>query len=51
MRRAVFLSVLIAGLITTLVALAADPLTGTIEARKVVVGEKGEEQFVTLRKP
>jgi len=38
--------VLVAGLITSLVAFAADPITGTIEARKVVVGEKGTEQFL-----
>lgn len=46
MRRAVFLSTLFVGLITSLAALAADPITGTIEARKVVVGEKGQEQFL-----
>jgi uncharacterized repeat protein (TIGR01451 family) len=45
-RRAVFLSALVAGLITSLAALAADPVTGTIEARKVVLGEKGQEQFL-----
>jgi uncharacterized repeat protein (TIGR01451 family) len=45
-RRAVFLSTLVVGLITSLAAVAADPVTGTIEARKVVVGEKGEELFV-----
>ena len=47
MRRAAFLSVLIAGLITSLVAFAADPITGTIEARKVVTSDKGQEQFVS----
>ena len=46
MRRAVFLLTLAVGLITSLVAIAADPITGTIEARKVVVGEKGEELFM-----
>ena len=46
MRRAAFLSVLIAGLITSLAALAADPITGSIEARKVVTGERGQEQFL-----
>ena len=46
MRRAVFLSTLVVGLITSLAAIAADPITGTIEARKVVVGEKGEELFM-----
>lgn len=46
MRRAVFLSALVAGLITSLAALAADPIMGTIEAHKVVVGEKGQEQFL-----
>jgi uncharacterized repeat protein (TIGR01451 family) len=45
-RRAVFLSALVCGLITSLAAVAADPVTGTIEARKVVVGEKGEELFL-----
>jgi uncharacterized repeat protein (TIGR01451 family) len=45
-RRAVFFTALVAGLITSLAALAADPITGTIEARKVVVGEKGAEQFL-----
>jgi len=45
-RRAVFLSALVVGLITSLAAIAADPLTGTIEAHKVVVGEKGDERFV-----
>jgi uncharacterized repeat protein (TIGR01451 family) len=45
-RRAIFLSALIAGLITSLAAVAADPVTGTIEARKVVVGERGEELFL-----
>jgi uncharacterized repeat protein (TIGR01451 family) len=44
-RRAVILSVLVCGLITSL-ALASDPIMGTIEAHKVVVGERGEEQFV-----
>lgn len=46
MRRAVFLSTLVVGLITSLAAIAADPITGTIEARKVVTGEKGEELFL-----
>ena len=46
MRRAVFFAALVAGLITSLAALAADPITSTIEARKVVVGEKGAEQFL-----
>ncbi|HET6350135.1 MAG TPA: hypothetical protein VFH88_13730 [Candidatus Krumholzibacteria bacterium] len=45
MRRAIFTSALVVGLITSLAALAADPITGTIEAHKVVIGEKGEEQF------
>ena len=47
MRSAAFLSVLMAGLITSLVAFAADPITGTIEARKVVTSDKGQEQFVS----
>jgi len=46
-RRVVFLSALVAGLITSLAALAADPISGTIEAHKVVVGAKGEEQFLS----
>ena len=46
MRRAVFMSVLLAGLITSLAAIAAGPVTGTIEAVKVIVGERGEEVFV-----
>jgi len=45
-RRVVFLSVLCAGLITSLAAVAADPITGTIEAHKVVIGERGQELFV-----
>lgn len=47
MRRAVFLSALVAVMITSLAVLAADPITGTIEARKVVTGEKGAEQFLS----
>lgn len=46
MRRAVFLSALVVGLITSLAAVAADPITGVIEAHKVVIGEHGEEHFV-----
>lgn len=46
MRRAAFLSTLVVGLLTSLAAIAADPVTGTIEARKVVVGERGEELFL-----
>jgi len=43
LRRAVFFSALIAGLITSLAAVAAGPVSGTIEAHKVIVGESGEE--------
>lgn len=46
MRRAIFLSTLVVGLITSIAAIAADPITGTIEARKVVIGERGEELFL-----
>lgn len=46
MRRAAFLSALVVGLVTSLAAFAADPITGVIEAHKVVIGEKGEELFV-----
>lgn len=46
MRRVVFLSALFVGLIASLAALAADPITGTIEAHKVVIGERGQELFV-----
>ena len=46
MRRAVFMSVLLAGLITSLAAIAAGPVTGTIEAVRVIVGERGEESFL-----
>jgi len=45
-RRAVFLSALVAGLITSLAALAADSIQGTVEARRVVAGDKGSEQFL-----
>ncbi|HEU4928881.1 MAG TPA: hypothetical protein VFU38_03555 [Candidatus Krumholzibacteria bacterium] len=45
MNRAVFVSALIAGLITSL-AVADNPVTGSIEAVKVVVGESGEEKFL-----
>jgi uncharacterized repeat protein (TIGR01451 family) len=44
-RRAVFFTALVAVMIASLAALAADPITGTIEARKVVV-DKGAEQFL-----
>jgi uncharacterized repeat protein (TIGR01451 family) len=40
------LSALVVGLITSLAAVAADPITGVIEAHRVVVGERGDEQFV-----
>lgn len=46
MRRAVFTSVLVGGLITSLAAIAGSPVTGTIEALKVVVGERGEEVYM-----
>src|SRR5262245_48239701 len=42
LNRAVFVSALIAGLITSL-AVADNPVTGTIEAVKVVVAKSGEE--------
>lgn len=45
MHRAVFLSVLVAGLITSL-AVADNPITGTIEALKVVVADNGEEAYL-----
>jgi uncharacterized repeat protein (TIGR01451 family) len=40
------LSALIGGLFVSLAAVAGGPVTGTIEARKVVVGERGEELFL-----
>ena len=45
MYRAIFVSVLVAGLITTL-AIADSPVMGTIEALKVVVGDGGEEVYL-----
>ncbi len=45
MNRAVFVSALIAGLISSL-AIADNPVTGTIEAVKVVVAKSGEETFL-----
>lgn len=45
MNRAVFLSVLVAGLITSF-AVADNPVTGSIEAVKVVVGSGGEEAYL-----
>ncbi len=45
MNRAVFVSALVAGLITSF-AVADSPVTGTIEAVKVVVGTSGEEVFL-----
>jgi len=45
-RRAAFLSALVAGLITSLAAIAGGPVTGTIEAVKVIVGERGQEAFL-----
>lgn len=45
MHRALFVSVLVAGLITTL-AIADSPVMGTIEALKVVVGDSGEEVYL-----
>jgi uncharacterized repeat protein (TIGR01451 family) len=44
-RRVAFLSALVVGL-TSLAAVAADPVTGTIEAVKVVVGDHGEEIYL-----
>ncbi len=46
MNRVVFMSVLVAGLITSL-AVADSPVMGTIEALKVVVGNSGEEVFLS----
>lgn len=46
MYRAVFVSVLVAGLITSL-AVADNPITGSIEAVKVVVSDKGEEVYLS----
>ena len=46
MRRVVFMSALVVGLITSLAAIAGGPVTGTIEAVKVVVGERGEELYL-----
>jgi len=40
------MSVLLAGLIASLAAIASGPVTGTIEAVKVIVGERGEESFL-----
>ncbi len=45
MYRAVFVSVLVAGLITSL-AIAESPVTGSIEAVKVIVGENGKEVYL-----
>ncbi|MCI0450886.1 MAG: hypothetical protein L0Z51_00685 [Candidatus Latescibacteria bacterium] len=45
MHRPVLLSVLVAGLITSF-AFADNPVTGTIEAVKVVVAESGEEVYL-----
>jgi len=46
LRRVFFLFALVGGLITSLAATAAGPVTGTIEARKVVIGERGEDVFL-----
>ena len=46
MHRAVFVSALVAGLITSLTAVADSPVQGTIQAFKVVVGDSGEEVYL-----
>lgn len=46
MRRAVFLFALLGGLAASLAAVADSPVAGTIEARKVVVGEGGKEVYL-----
>lgn len=46
MRRVVFMSALVVGLITSLAAVAGGPVTGTIEAVKVVVNEQGKEVYL-----
>jgi uncharacterized repeat protein (TIGR01451 family) len=45
-RRAAFLFALLSGLAASLAAVADSPIAGTIEARKVVVGERGEEVYL-----
>ena len=45
MHRVVFVSVLVAGLITSL-AIADSPVTGTMEAVKVVIGDSGKEVYL-----
>ena len=46
MRRVAFMSALVVGLMPALAAIAGGPVTGTIEAVKVIVGERGEEVFL-----
>lgn len=46
MRRVLIMSALVVGLTQTLAAVASGPVTGTIEAVKVVAGERGEEVYL-----
>ena len=49
-RRAIFVTALMAGMLTSLAAIADGPLVGSIEARKVVMQETGREIFLPADK-